>query len=172
MDAYHGDLRPHKPDPSSWQHDIPVRFREYLRKRHQLKTNTCSVLSRRRSQLWIKYTLLSPGRNLRRSVRRDLHINCGCNAAQAAQVLTAVPHARRLGSRPILPIQRAAVYYHLQSDVACVSHIIGFTIGLPLGVAWSPKWKRNLLISIGLLILYLVLLYLLTTYVLPTLGIG
>jgi len=65
-----------------------------------------------------------------------------------------------------------AVYYHLQGDVAYISHIIGFTIGLPLGVAWSPKWKRNLLISIGLLVLYLVLLYLLTTYVLPSLGIG
>ena len=65
-----------------------------------------------------------------------------------------------------------AVYYNLQSDVAYVSHIIGFTIGLPLGIAWSPKWKKNLLISIGLLILYLILLYLLTTYVLPSLGIG
>jgi membrane associated rhomboid family serine protease len=65
-----------------------------------------------------------------------------------------------------------AVYYNLQSDVAYVSHIIGFTIGLPLGVAWSPKWKRNLLISIALLVLYLILLYLITTYVLPRLGIG
>jgi membrane associated rhomboid family serine protease len=65
-----------------------------------------------------------------------------------------------------------AVYYHFQGDVAYASHIIGFAIGLPLGVAWSSKWKRNLLISIGLLVLYFVLLHLLITYVLPSLGIG
>ncbi len=62
-----------------------------------------------------------------------------------------------------------AVYTHLQSDVAYISHIIGFTLGLPLGIAWSPQWKRNLLISIGLLIVYFVILYLVTTYVLPLL---
>lgn len=61
----------------------------------------------------------------------------------------------------------AAVYYHLQSDVAYVSHIIGFSLGLPLGIAWSPQWKRNLLISIGLLAAYFVVLYLMTPYVLP-----
>jgi hypothetical protein len=66
----------------------------------------------------------------------------------------------------------AAVYYHLQSDVAYVSHIIGFSLGLPLGIAWSAQWKRNFLISIGLLVVYFVLLYLLTHYVLPSLGIG
>ncbi len=65
-----------------------------------------------------------------------------------------------------------AVYYNLQSNVAYVSHIIGFAIGLPLGIAWSPTWKKNLLISFALLIPYFVLLYLLTTYVLPRLGIG
>lgn len=61
----------------------------------------------------------------------------------------------------------APVYYHLQSDVAYISHVIGFSLGLPLGIAWSPQWKRNLLISIGLLAAYFVLLYLITTYVLP-----
>ena len=60
-----------------------------------------------------------------------------------------------------------AVYTHPQSDVAYISHIIGFTLGLPLGIAWSPQWKKNLLISIGLLVAYLVLLYLIATYVLP-----
>ena len=59
-----------------------------------------------------------------------------------------------------------AVYYQLQSDVAYVSHLIGFTLGLPLGIAWSPQWKRNLLISVGLLIGYFALLLLITTYLL------
>jgi membrane associated rhomboid family serine protease len=65
-----------------------------------------------------------------------------------------------------------AVYYHVQSDVAYVSHIIGFSIGVPLGIAWSPQWKRNFLISIGLLLIYSVLLFLVTTYLLPSLKIG
>ena len=60
-----------------------------------------------------------------------------------------------------------AVYYHLQSDVAYVSHIIGFSLGLPLGIAWSAQWKRNLLISIGLLAVYFVILYLVMQYALP-----
>ena len=60
-----------------------------------------------------------------------------------------------------------AVYYHLQSGVAYVSHIIGFSLGLPLGIAWSAQWKRNLLISIGLLAAYFVILYLVMQYALP-----
>jgi membrane associated rhomboid family serine protease len=65
-----------------------------------------------------------------------------------------------------------AVYYHVQGNVAYISHIIGFSIGLPLGIAWSEQWKRNLLISIGLLLVYAVLLYVVTTSVLPYLKIG
>ncbi len=61
-----------------------------------------------------------------------------------------------------------AVYFHLQGDVAYVSHIIGFSLGLPLGVAWSPAWKKNLLISIGLLVVYFVLLYFITQFMIPT----
>jgi hypothetical protein len=62
-----------------------------------------------------------------------------------------------------------AVYFHQQSDVAYVSHIIGFSLGLPFGIAWSSQWKRNLLISIGLLMAYFVLIYFVTRYVLPSL---
>lgn len=62
-----------------------------------------------------------------------------------------------------------AVYYQQQNNVAYVSHIIGFSLGLPLGIAWSTQWKRNLLISIGLLAVYFVLLYFVTHYILPSL---
>jgi len=61
-----------------------------------------------------------------------------------------------------------AVYYHYQSNVAYISHIIGFSLGLPLGVAWSSQWKRNLLISIGLLLVYFVILFIVMQYVLPS----
>jgi membrane associated rhomboid family serine protease len=62
-----------------------------------------------------------------------------------------------------------AVYLHQQSDVAYISHVIGFSLGLPLGIAWGPQWKKNLLISIGLLLVYFVLLYIVTKYILPSL---
>jgi membrane associated rhomboid family serine protease len=62
-----------------------------------------------------------------------------------------------------------AVYLNQQSDVAYISHILGFAIGVPLGIAWSEKWKKNLLISIGLLLVYVVLLYFVTHYLLPAL---
>jgi membrane associated rhomboid family serine protease len=63
-----------------------------------------------------------------------------------------------------------AVYYNLQSNVAYVSHIIGFALGLPLGIAWSTRWKRNLLISIGLLAAYFIILYLVMQFALPYLA--
>lgn len=65
-----------------------------------------------------------------------------------------------------------AIYYHLQGDVAYVSHIIGFVIGVPLGVSWSTQWKKNFMISVGLVAVYFVLLYFVMTYLLPSLGIG
>jgi len=62
-----------------------------------------------------------------------------------------------------------AVYYNVQSNVAYVSHMIGFSVGIPMGMAWSPRWKRNLLISVGLLGAYFVLLFVMQAYVLPVL---
>ena len=63
-----------------------------------------------------------------------------------------------------------AVYYQYQSNVAYISHIIGFSLGLPFGVAWSSQWKRNLLISVGLLLVYFVILFIVMQYVLPSLS--
>ena len=62
-----------------------------------------------------------------------------------------------------------AVYYNLTGDVAYVSHIIGFSLGLPLGIAWSHEWKRNLLISIGMLAVYFVVVYVIINYLLRSL---
>jgi len=63
----------------------------------------------------------------------------------------------------------AAVYFNLQSDVAYISHVIGFLLGVPFGIAWSSDWKKNLGISLILLAVYFVGLYILTQYVLPKL---
>jgi membrane associated rhomboid family serine protease len=62
-----------------------------------------------------------------------------------------------------------AVYFNLQSNVAYISHVIGFSLGIPFGIAWSPNWKKNLAISVVLLTIYFVALYVITQYVLPRL---
>jgi membrane associated rhomboid family serine protease len=41
--------------------------------------------------------------------------------------------------------------------VAYVAHIIGFLTGIPFGIAWSDHWRRNLLITLLLLGVYLVI---------------
>jgi hypothetical protein len=56
-----------------------------------------------------------------------------------------------------------AVHYDLQGNVAHLSHIVGFTIGIPFGIAWSKKWIKNFVITSVLLILY----SLLQLYVIP-----
>ncbi len=57
-----------------------------------------------------------------------------------------------------------AVYYGTQGNVAFISHIIGFIVGIPLGIAWSKEWKKNLLITFGLLILFYILQVLLQQF--------
>ncbi|HEY3303646.1 MAG TPA: rhomboid family intramembrane serine protease [Candidatus Binatia bacterium] len=40
-------------------------------------------------------------------------------------------------------------------QVAYVAHIIGFLVGIPFGIASSPQWKKNLLITLALFGIYL-----------------
>jgi membrane associated rhomboid family serine protease len=47
-----------------------------------------------------------------------------------------------------------AVYYEVGGNVAYASHLIGFILGIPFGMALSPEWARNLLITMALLIMY------------------
>lgn len=51
----------------------------------------------------------------------------------------------------------AAIYLGFQSEVAYIGHVIGFMLGVPPGIAWSPQWLKNLLITILLLVIYIVL---------------
>ena len=74
----------------------------------------------------------------------------------------------------LMPLGLVALLYFVYNVIAALSvggagnvgylgHIIGFAIGFPFGVAWTPrKWARNLLIAIGLLIAYLVIMSLLS----------
>jgi membrane associated rhomboid family serine protease len=59
-----------------------------------------------------------------------------------------------------------AVYYGAEGNVAYIAHIIGFIIGIPFGLAWSKNWVKNLLITIGLLAIYLVIVSVLIPFIL------
>lgn len=49
-------------------------------------------------------------------------------------------------------------------SIAYIAHVIGFTVGIPFGIAWSKRWPRNLLISLGLFAIYLAILAVLATF--------
>ena len=59
----------------------------------------------------------------------------------------------------------AAVFSSIQDNVAYISHVIGFAVGVPFGLSWSEDWKKNLLIAIGFLVFY----YILQIYLVPLL---
>jgi len=52
-----------------------------------------------------------------------------------------------------------AVYYQVGGSVGYVAHVAGFLIGVPFGIALSPRWAKNLLITILLLALYMILIF-------------
>lgn len=58
----------------------------------------------------------------------------------------------------------AAIFLGIQSEVAYVGHVIGFGLGVPFGIAWSPQWFKNLLVTLMLLVVYLILLLLVRAY--------
>ena len=53
----------------------------------------------------------------------------------------------------------AAAFYLEGESIGYWGHIIGFIIGLPMGIMWSKKkWMRNLIIAVALLAAYFVLI--------------
>jgi membrane associated rhomboid family serine protease len=43
-------------------------------------------------------------------------------------------------------------------QVGYIAHVIGFAIGIPFGIAWSREWKKNFLITLVLLGIYVTIL--------------
>jgi membrane associated rhomboid family serine protease len=64
-----------------------------------------------------------------------------------------------------------AVQTCAEGNVAYFSHVVGFAVGIPLGIIWSKNLVKNLLVTLGLLILYLFIIFILTPYLLSLLGI-
>jgi membrane associated rhomboid family serine protease len=65
-----------------------------------------------------------------------------------------------------------AVYFGAEGKIAYISHVIGFAIGIPFGAAWSKNLLRNILITIGLFIVYLVIAFVLIPYLLQMLSVS
>ena len=61
-----------------------------------------------------------------------------------------------------------AVQMGMQGNVSYVGHIIGFSIGVPFGIASSKDWHKNLLITALLFTIYLAVIWIL----LPIIGIN
>lgn len=57
-----------------------------------------------------------------------------------------------------------AVYFGAEGNVAYISHVFGFLIGVPFGMAWSKELGKNLLITIGLFLIYLLAVFVLIPY--------
>ena len=64
-----------------------------------------------------------------------------------------------------------AVQSGAEGNIAYISHVIGFAIGVPLGIAWTKHLVKNLLITLGLLLLYLFIAFVVLPYILQALGI-
>ena len=56
----------------------------------------------------------------------------------------------------------------IEGSVSYIGHIIGFSIGVPFGIASSKDWHKNLLITALLFMFYLLLIWI----VLPAIGIN
>ena len=67
----------------------------------------------------------------------------------------------------ILAVQSGA-----EGNIAYASHVIGFAIGIPIGVAWTKNLAKNLLITVGLLLLYLAIALILVPYLTQLLGLS
>ncbi len=64
----------------------------------------------------------------------------------------------------------SAIYFGAEGNIAYISHVIGFLIGVPFGATWSKNLLRNLLITIALFIIYIVITFVLIPYFLQVLS--
>lgn len=64
-----------------------------------------------------------------------------------------------------------AVLLGVESNVAYVSHFIGFVVGIGFGVRWGERVVRNVLITVGLFVFYLFVVFFVVPYVFDLLGI-
>jgi rhomboid family protein len=63
-----------------------------------------------------------------------------------------------------------AVQNSVEGNIAYISHIIGFAIGVPFGIAWTKNLVKNLLVTLGLFFLYILVAFILLPLVLQSLG--
>ncbi|HEX9262354.1 MAG TPA: hypothetical protein VF893_07480, partial [Candidatus Bathyarchaeia archaeon] len=65
-----------------------------------------------------------------------------------------------------------AVQSGMEGNIAYISHVIGFAIGIPLGIVWTKNLAKNMLITLGFIILYLVVAFILLPIIMQSLGLS
>lgn len=65
-----------------------------------------------------------------------------------------------------------AVQSGMEGNIAYISHVIGFAIGIPLGIVWTKNLAKNMLITLGFIILYLVVAFVLLPIIMQSLGLS
>jgi membrane associated rhomboid family serine protease len=58
----------------------------------------------------------------------------------------------------LVVVSHPSLIHGYDPHVAYIAHIIGFLVGIPFGVALSPHWKKNLLLTLLLLVVYVAIL--------------
>ena len=59
----------------------------------------------------------------------------------------------------LIVVSHPSLIHGYDPHVAYIAHIIGFLVGIPFGVALSRHWKKNLLLTLLLLVVYLAILH-------------
>jgi len=87
-------------------------------------------------------------------------------ALMAALLLVRKPSISIQFLSPIAPMAILFFIYNIlalhsyeKTNVAYVSHVIGFLIGLFFGMRWNPEWKKSLMYTLILLGIYALLYY-------------
>src|SRR6266704_904799 len=168
MDSCHSSICSCELGTSAWQPPLPLRLRQHVGKDDRPKQSSSGLLSGRIHQL--------PSATYHRNLQPDTGM-LGASAAiftLAAIVMLMSP--LKFSWLFLAPQGLVAIIYFVLNvalvyapsvipgydpSVAYIAHVIGFTVGIPFGIAWSLHWKKNLVISLGLFSIYLVILALL-----------
>ena len=171
MDALHRPIRPRRHPPPSRQHAFPLRIRNTLEKEVGTAKTFAAFFVGGILSFLLGVFFYAP----------DVYL---IGASAAIFTLTAVVllvKPLKFSFIFLMPLGLVAIIYiiyniiavqtGLEGNVAYVSHVIGFAIGIPFGIAWTKNLLRNLLIAIGLLLLYIFLAVFVIPYILQALGI-
>src|SRR3989442_11165554 len=173
LDSIHSPLPPRQPRPSLRKHALPIRVWKYPRKNDRQGVPPFGLLC-----WWVhcfpsaaRPWNLPPGHRHAWCLGSHLHSRGMCDADEPAKILLSIYGTSRSRSDILLRLQSShrhdpdtcqRVYLRPQHRIHRPYHRIH--VGIPFGIAWSQRWKRNLLVTLGLFGIYLAILVILATF--------